>query len=153
MTYQTTSIGQVSRGYCLLNRLYYCTTLLARKYGRMNGGCVQELSVADVHRRYQWRMCIGSISGGCVEEKLTKNIEKCNVRKPQNVITLLLMSNSYIPLSRNICSRTGYKKRLIAQIWIKYRYDSISKRATKNVPKFADQNTFTIQIILDISAL
>jgi hypothetical protein len=106
MTHQTTSIGQVSRGYCLLNSLYHCATLLARKYGRMNGGCVQELSVADVHRKYQWRMCTGSISGGCVEEKLTKNIEKCNVRKPQNVITLLLMSNSYIPLSRNICSRT-----------------------------------------------
>jgi hypothetical protein len=98
-------------------------------------------------------MCTESISGGCVGEKLTKNIEKCKVRKPQNVTTLLLMSTSYIPLCRNICSRTGQKKWLITYIWTKYRYDSTSKSVTKKVPKFEDQNTFTIQIILDISAL
>jgi len=102
-----------ARGYCLLNILYRCATLLAREYGRINGGCVQKLSVADVHRKYQWRMCTGSISDRCVQGKLTRNVEKCNVWKPQNVTTLLLMFNSYIPLSRNNCSRTGYKKWLI----------------------------------------
>ena len=119
----------------------------------ISGECTQEISVVDVYRKYQWRMCKESFSGGCVDEKLTKNIEKCNVRKPQNLTTLLLRSKSHIPLSRNICSRTGQKKWLITLIWTRYRYDSTSNSVTKKVPKFAEQSTFTVQIILDVSAL
>ena len=42
----------------------------------MNGGCVQELSVADIQRKYQWRMCTGSISGGCVKEVLVADVQR-----------------------------------------------------------------------------
>ena len=42
----------------------------------MNGGCVQELSVADIQRKYQWRMCTGSISGGCVKKVLVADVQR-----------------------------------------------------------------------------